>query len=47
MNTDAKQNIHANIYIRTNGVTNVNNHIYLHFHAGLNNAPIPMGFAIY
>ena len=47
MNTDTKQNIRANIYIRTNADTSVNNHIYLHFHAGINSTPTPMGFAIY
>ena len=47
MNTDTKQNINFNIYIRTNAATRVNNHTYLHFHDGVNSTPIPMGFAIY
>ena len=43
MNTDTKQNINANIYIRTNADTSVNNRAYLHFHAGINSTPILMG----
>ena len=43
MNTDTKQNINTSIYIRTNADTSVNNHTYLHFHAGINSTPIQMG----
>ena len=43
MNTDTKQNINANIYIRTNADTSVNNRTYLHFHAGIYSTPILMG----
>ena len=43
MHTDTKQNINASIYIRTNADTSVNNHTYLHLHAGINSTPILMG----
>ena len=43
MNTDTKQNINANIHIRTNADTRVNNHAYLHFRDGINSTPILMG----
>ena len=43
MNTDTKQNINANIYIRTNADTSVNNRTYLHFRAGIKSTPILMG----
>ena len=43
MNTDTKQNINASIYIRTNADTSVNNHTYLHLHAGISSTPILMG----
>ena len=46
MNTDTKQNINASIYIRTNADTSVNNHTYLHLHAGINSTHTN-GFAIY
>ena len=40
MNTDTKQNINANTYIRTNADTSANNHTYLYFHAGIKNTSI-------
>ena len=46
MNTNTKHVINADIYIRTNADTCVNHHSYLHFHTGINSAPIPMRFAM-
>ena len=43
MNTDTKQNINANIHVRTNTDTSVNNHTNLHFHAGIKSTRILMG----
>ena len=43
MNTDTKQNINASIYTRTNADTSVNDHTYLHLHAGINSTPILLG----
>ena len=42
MNTDTKQKINANICNRTNADTSVDNHTYLHFHAGINSTGILM-----